>query len=201
MALLGAAVSIPLTVGMMAALHSKLDWWGQSLGGWPSIHFDGLTVAVGFGLGLASGLLAGLLPAWQFASRGPWQLLAAPLPGDRVWPRRLRSLLLAAQTGLAVLLLLLAIVFTAEGHWRTASPSLRYFDSASSVTFNLTQMCPGNRCSQSRLVAVIAGLSRALHRQGHDLIVTDSLPFASSPGPVQYQDLMTGPTPPNDPEP
>lgn len=189
MAVLSAAVSLPFTVGMIAAIHAALDWWGKpSLGGWSSVQFDGLAVAAAICLGLMSGLLAGIVPAWRLARHEPWAMFAPWRWGRPFWQNRLCFLILAAQMTLAMPLLFFAIAFTTEARSRMDSPTVLYFNSALSATFNLSEMCSEPRgCSQDHLVTVIEKLSDALRRKGQDLIVTDSLPFASNPGPLEYE--------------
>ena len=179
-ALLGGALSLPLSAALMAFLHARLDPIGvYKLWGWSFVGLDRFAVVVALVLSLASGVFAGFFPAWRIVNRDPWPMLALPRQDSRSSVSRLRLVLLSAQVGLAAALVCFAIAFAAEGRGRMDAPAVQYFRQAWQVSLALPN--PRNPLN------LFPRLSQRLAEKGLAVVVTDTLPFVNGPDPFEYE--------------
>jgi putative ABC transport system permease protein len=179
-ALLAGVVSLPLSAGLMSFLHTKLDPIGvYRLWGWSYIRLDAFAILIAAALSLASGVVAGFLPAWQIVNRNPWPLLAPPPRGSRYSVSRLRLALLSVQLALAALLVCFGVAFTLEGRGRLDHPATRYFHRAWEVSLAM----PGR---QNR-PGLIRQVTDRLEKRGYPVIVTDAPPFVADPDSFEYE--------------
>jgi putative ABC transport system permease protein len=179
-ALLAGVVSLPLSYGLMAFLHARLDPIGvYRLWGWSYVRLDAFAVLVVVVLSLASGVAAGFYPGWRIVNRNPWPLLAPPPRHNRYSVSRMRLALLSVQLALAALLVCFAGAFTLEGRGRLDNPAVRYFHRAWQISLTL----PG-RQNRPGLIRMVAD---RLEKMGHPVIVTDALPFVTDPDSFEYE--------------
>jgi putative ABC transport system permease protein len=179
-AVLAGIVSLPLSAGLISFLHTRLDPVGvYRLWGWSYVRLDAFAILIAAALSVASGVVAGFLPAWRIVNRNPWPLLAPPPRRSRYSVSRLRLTLLAIQLALAASLVCFAVAFTLEGRGRLDNPTARYLQRAWEVSLAV----PGRQ----NWPGLMRQVTERLEERGYPVIVTDALPFVTEPDSFEYE--------------